>query len=47
MDNTTPDAPRTSRATTGLAMTLWVIVTVGLVYGVGQTVVKAAALFTG
>lgn len=30
-----------------LALALWVVVGSGLVYGVSQTAIKAAALFTG
>lgn len=29
------------------AIVLWVLVASGLAYGLGQTVIKAAALFTG
>ncbi len=30
-----------------LAIALWVVVAAGIVYGVSQTAIKAAALFTG
>jgi len=40
------DTPARGRANP-LALVLWVIVGAGLVYGVSQTVIKAAALFTG
>ncbi|WP_297081368.1 hypothetical protein [uncultured Demequina sp.] len=39
------EAPRHS--SNPLAIVLWVIVGSGLLYGVSQTVIKAAALFTG
>ncbi|MDN4479891.1 MULTISPECIES: MFS transporter small subunit [Demequina] len=35
------------RRTNPLAIALWVVVGSGLVYGVTQTAIKAAALFTG
>lgn len=35
------------RRTNPLAIALWVVVGSGLVYGVSQTAIKAAALFTG
>lgn len=30
-----------------LAIVLWVVVGIGLLYGISQTVIKASALFTG
>lgn len=36
-----------TRRTNPLAIGLWVVVGSGLVYGVTQTAIKAAALFTG
>lgn len=38
---------KAARRTNPLALTLWVVVGSGLAYGIAQTAIKAAALFTG
>lgn len=41
------DTDKPTRSTNPLALGLWVVVGAGLLYGVTQTAIKAAALFTG
>ena len=43
----TSSVTTTPRVGNPLAVVLWLIVGAGLAYGISQTVIKAAALFTG